>query len=65
MNWSLPVIHIGAELTEMADTRRGTMICGDQFRVSEEQLGQHDRLLVIGQPSLPGTHNTIMPPGCL
>jgi hypothetical protein len=32
MIWSLPVIHIGAALTEMADTRRATIICGSKPR---------------------------------
>jgi hypothetical protein len=30
--------------------------------VPQEQLGQQDGTFVVGQPSLPGTHSTIMPP---
>ena len=47
------------------DQQRGRDLLrlGDQLRVPEEQLGQQDGTLVIGQPSLPGAHRTIMPPG--
>jgi hypothetical protein len=42
---------------------RDLLRLGDQLRVPEEQLGQQDGTLVIGQSSLPGPHSTIMPPG--
>jgi hypothetical protein len=45
------------------DQQRGRDLLrlGDQVRVPEEQLGQQDGTLVIGQP-LPGAHGTIMSP---
>jgi len=56
---------VGELLVIIHDQQRGRYLprLGDQFGVPEEQLRQQDRPLVIGQPSLPGTHDTIMPPG--
>jgi hypothetical protein len=31
--------------------------------VPQEQLGQQDGTLAVGQPSFPGAHSTTMPPG--
>jgi len=42
---------------------RDLLRLGDQLRVPEEQLGQQEGSLVIGQLSLPGAHDTIMRPG--
>jgi hypothetical protein len=56
---------VGEFLIVFHDQQRGRdLLClGDQLGVPEEQLGQQDGTLVIRQPSSPGTHTTIMPPG--
>ena len=62
---SLAAIWFGQLLIVFYDQERGRdLLClGNELRVPEEQLGQQDGTLSIGQPSLPGTHSTIMPPG--
>jgi len=56
---------VGELLIVFHDQQRGRDLLrlGDQLRVPKEQLGQQDGTLVIGQPSFPGAHSTIMPPG--
>jgi hypothetical protein len=56
---------VGELLIVFHDEQRGRDLLrlGDQLRVPEEQLGQQDGSLVIGQLLLPGAHYTIMRPG--
>jgi len=56
---------VGELLIVFHDQQRGRDLLrlGDQLGVPKEQLGQQDGTLVIGQPSFPGAHSTIMPPG--
>jgi hypothetical protein len=56
---------VGEFLIVFQDEQRGRDLLrlGGKFGVPKERLGQQDGPLVIGQLSLPGAHNTIMPAG--